>query len=157
MEEALQALANSPIAEALRRPGVAYPLLNAGHIFSLALLVGSVTILDLRLLGLFRACPLRSFAPPLSLMAAVGVAAALASGVLLFSVRPDEYAGNPAFQAKLVLVGLGVVNALIARLLPQWSHALAVNEVPMTLKLSAAVSLLIWPAALIAGRWIAFV
>lgn len=156
MDGALQALSDSAIAEALRRPGVAYPLVNAGHIFSLALLVGSVTILDLRLLGLFRAYSLSVLGPPLSQAAAVGISAALVTGVLLFSVRPDEYVGNPAFLSKLVLVAAGVVNASMARALPHWARALADGEVPMALKLAALVSLLVWPAALIAGRWIAF-
>jgi hypothetical protein len=156
MEGVLQALSDSSMAAALRRPGAAYPLVNAAHIFSLALLVGSVTTLDLRLLGLFRAYSLRAMGPPLSRMAAVGVFCALVSGFLLFSVRPDEYASNPAFRTKLVLVALGIVNGLSVWLLPHWPRALASDNVPMALKLSALFSLLIWPAALVAGRWIAF-
>jgi hypothetical protein len=157
MEDVLQALADSPAAVALRRPGAAYPLVNAAHIFSLALVVGSATTLDLRLLGFFRTYSLRAMGPPLARMAAVGVCFALGSGFLLFIVRPDEYVGNPAFRAKLVLVAAGIANASVARSLPDWSRALAGDDVAIALKLSALVSLLLWPAALIAGRWIAFV
>ena len=157
IEAALQALADWSVAAALRRPGAVYPLLNATHIFSIALIVGAATTLDLRLLGLFRAHPLGALGPPLSRMAAVGVLFALISGFLLFLVQPAAYASNSAFRIKLVLVAAGIANALIVRGLPHWPRALAGGEVSLALKLSALLSLLIWACALVAGRWIAFV
>jgi hypothetical protein len=154
--ELLQALHASALAAGLRDPTL-YPFVNAGHILSLAVLVGSIATLDLRVLGLFRTIPLGHIAPPLSRMAAIGLACALVTGFLLFSVRPVAYAQNPAFLAKLALVLLGILNAAAAHTLPYWRAAVGGEAIHTGLKLSAGLSLAIWVCAVVSGRWIAFV
>lgn len=140
----------------MRQPAL-YPFVNAGHILSLAVLVGSIATLDLRVLGLFRNVPLAHIGPLLSRMAAIGVMCTLVTGFLLFSVRPVAYAQNPAFVAKLVLVSFGIVNAIAVHRLPHWRTAVQGEGVHPGLKLSAGLSLAIWVSAVISGRWIAFV
>ena len=152
----LQALADSAPAVALRRPGPAYPLLNAAHIMSIGLVFGSAVVLDLRLLGVLRTPSVRDLGPLLSQAAAVGVCLALATGLFLFSVRPDAYARNPAFLLKLTLVALGIANAFALRMGRHWRQALDGGDVHLRVKTAAGVSLAIWAAAIIAGRWIAF-
>jgi hypothetical protein len=78
----------------------------------------------------------------------VGVCLALATGVLLFSARPHEYAGKPVVWLKLAMVGLGLANAL-----PLGRAALAGRGRPV---LAGAASILAWLAAIGLGRWIAF-
>ena len=102
--EVLQALSEWSVAAALRQSRIAYPLLNAAHIMSIGLLLGSIVTLDLRLLGLFRGFPIAGFGPPLWRVAAFGLILAMVTGFLLFSTRPLTYAGNPAFLPKLVLL-----------------------------------------------------
>lgn len=153
--EFFQPLEASALAVFLRRSQTAYIFLNAGHILSIGLVIGSIAALDLRLLGAFRARPLAALAPPLSSVAAVGVVMALATGFLLFSVRPGAYAANAAFQAKLALVALAVVNALLVRAGGAWPNALA-GAIGFRLRAQAALSLLLWASALLAGRWIGF-
>src|SRR5262245_53411493 len=104
LAEALEALAAWPIAALLRRSTAAYAAVNAAHIFSIGLLVGSIATLDLRLLGAFRHAPLGALSGPLTKVAAIGLLLAIATGFLLFSVRPLTYAANPAFLAKVSLV-----------------------------------------------------
>ena len=145
-----------PVGTALSRSAIAYPLVNAAHILALAMVVGAISALDLRVLGLYRTTALDDLARPLSGLAAVGVAAALITGFLLFSVRPTLYAGNPAFLIKVGLVALGILNALGLRANPHWRRALAGAPIHASVKLTAAASLLIWAGAVIAGRWIAF-
>lgn len=118
-------------------------------------MIGAIATLDLRLLGTFRT-PVSALGPALSRVAAIGVACAAASGVLLFSVRPIAYAENPAFLAKLALVALGVANALILRSGAGWRRALADGGESALLKGQAMLSLLIWAGAVLAGRWIGF-
>lgn len=155
--ELLQALADWPVAAALRRSAIAYPLVNAAHILGIALLVGAIATLDLRLLGAFGRYPVAALAPPLSRMAAAGLALAVATGFLLFSVRPAAYAQNPAFLAKLALVGLGTINALALGANRRWRRVLREGgAIPPAAKLAAALSLLCWTAAIVAGRWIGF-
>lgn len=156
MAELLQALNDWSIAAALRQPGVAYPLLSATHIFSLGLLVGAITTLDLRLLGVFRSQPLTVLAYPLLRMAAIGLAVAVTSGFLLFSVRPVEYAANPAFLIKLALLAMAAVNIAVLHCLPYWKRARDGAPLHPSVKAAAVISLLTWPATIVAGRWIGF-
>lgn len=154
--ELLQVLADWPVAAGLRRSSVAYAAVNAAHILSVGLVIGAIVTLDLRLLGLFRESALGQIGPPLVRVAAAGIVLAAVTGMLLFSVRPAAYAQNPAFLVKLALVGLGVANAALAHATPRWRHALASGEVHGRLKLGASVSLVLWMAAVGAGRWIGF-
>lgn len=156
MIECLQALSQWSLAVALRESSVAYPLVNAAHILAIGLVVGTTAALDLRLLGLFRTHALRELGPPLVRIAAAGVILAMITGFLLFVVQPVTYVRNEAFLIKLGLVGLGIVNAVFLHGLPHWRLALAGQGVVVTLKVSALLSLLIWVAAVVAGRWIGF-
>ena len=140
----------------LRQSALLYPLLNAAHILGLSLLIGAIATLDLRLLGLFRAQMLAALAPVLWRMAAAGLGLALATGFLLFSVRPQSYAQNTAFLVKLALVALGLANALLLHHSPAWAQALAGGAIGARLRLAAALSLACWIGALLAGRWIGF-
>ncbi len=156
ISEWLQALAAWPVAAYLREATVAYAALNAAHIFAIGLVIGSIVTLDLRILGMFRAVPLQPLAPPLSRVAAAGVLLAIATGFLLFSVRPVAYVNNPAFLAKVSLVGLGVVNALALRANRHWRVTREGAPPHASLRIAAVLSLLIWAGAVLAGRWIGF-
>nr|WP_235913858.1 DUF2214 domain-containing protein [Pseudoroseomonas coralli] len=147
---------NWPVAVAIRQSAVLYPLVNAAHILALGLVLGAIVTLDLRLLGLFRRHALAALGPPLARVAGAGLLLAVLTGFLLFSTRPFAYAGNPAFLAKLALVGLGALNALALRASPSWRAALAGGRVSVRLRLAALVSLLAWIGAVLAGRWIGF-
>ena len=130
-----------------RTSSFAYAGLSAAHILCIALLVGTIIPLDLGLLGLRRLVWTREVAGKLQGLAALGLAGAIASGALLFGVRPPDYLGNPAFLAKMALVAAGLANILAARLI-------SAGRVPG--RVSAALSLAAWFGALCAGRWIAF-
>lgn len=156
LNEWLQALNDWEVAALLRRSLYAYPLLNAAHIFSLTLLIGGILPADLRMLGFFQSVAAGPFLRLMTVISAVGLALAVATGFLLFSVQPSEYASNPAFWTKISLVILGAANALVIRFSAGWQQASSSGIVSPGLKLGAALSLIIWIAALIAGRWIAF-
>ena len=156
LTELLQALATTPVAVFFRDSTAAYASLNAAHIFSFALVIGSIATLDLKLLGLFRSAPLGALARPLSRVAATGLVLAVATGFLLFSVRPLAYADNPAFLTKISLVALGVLNALALRFNRHWRLAAEGGAVHGSVRLTALLSLAIWAGAVLAGRWIGF-
>ena len=152
----LQALAAFPLSALLRESTIAYATLNAAHILAIGLVVGSIGTLDLRLLGLFRDVPLAALASPLSRVAATGVLLAIATGFLLFSVRPVAYANNPAFLTKISLVAVGVVNALMLRRNRHWRSASDGSTPHASVRTAALLSLAIWASAVLAGRWIGF-
>ncbi|NKK80364.1 DUF6644 family protein [Rhizobium leguminosarum] len=156
MMDTLEWLSATTPALALRRSGTLYMFVNAAHILAIGLLVGAILPLDLRLAGFFRKVPVEIVAPFLSRSAGVGLAAAIVTGFCLFSVRAVEYAGNPAFLAKLGLIALGILNLSIVHLGRGWKMVLSLGIVRPGLRVSAALSAAIWIAAVIAGRWIGF-
>jgi hypothetical protein len=81
---------------------------------------------------------------------------AIATGFLLFSVRPVAYANNLAFISKISLVALGVLNALMLRGNRHWRSAREGGPIRGSIRASALLSLFIWAAAVNAGRWIGF-
>ena len=150
MLEAIEAL---PVAAYLRRSFVAYPLVNAAHVFGIAFLVGSIVLADLRLLGRLRALSPEAVTRVLVPTAACGLALSLLSGVLLFAVQAVDYAANPAFLAKLAVLALGLANL-------SWVHATgaltafrASGNASPGLRRAALVSLTAWPTVLVAGRF----
>ena len=149
-------IAGSALATALKGSATLYLFVNAAHILSIGMLFGAILALDLRLLGLARAVPLAAVAPYLSRIAATGLALAIATGLCLFSVRPAEYAANPAFLAKLGLIALGLVNIAAVHCGSGWKTVLEGGAPGPMLRLGASASLLVWIAAVVAGRWIGF-
>ncbi|HWK70917.1 DUF6644 family protein [Pollutimonas sp. M17] len=150
-------LAGLPPSLLLQQSGTAYLLVNAAHIVFLGVLVGSIVSLDLRLLGAGRSLPLNLVGPFLSRMAAGGLALAILTGFWLFITQPGEYIGNTAFLVKMALVAAGVLNALWLGASTAWRQALLPDAaVPAIVRVQALASLMIWLAAVLAGRWIAF-
>lgn len=150
MDTFLAGLEASGLATHLRFSRYSYPLVNAGHVLGVALLVGAIVPLDLRLLGAWPSVPLATLARVLRPVAAAGLGLAAVTGFLLFSVSAREYWALPIFPAKMVLVALGAVNALvlgsgIERASPARRRAVALASAGL------------WLGALLMGRWIAYV
>jgi hypothetical protein len=156
MDAFLAAVGASGVAGFLRSSIYVYPLVNAAHILGFALLVGTITALDARVLGFARTIPLADAARLLLPFTVGGLALAVVTGAGLFSVKPVEYADNPVFLTKLGLIVLALANALSLRVRPAWRAALDGAAVTAGLKMSAILSLLLWTAVLVAGRLIAF-
>lgn len=156
LEQLLGLIAQSSAAQALKASQFVYPLVNALHILALATLFGSIAVLDLCILAKARAdflAPLARVVPPI---AGSGLALAAATGLLLFSVQPFDYAANPAFLSKLVLVFAGAVHATALHATADFRRLLATGRTSLALAVSAGFSLLVWMAAIFAGRFIAF-
>ena len=147
----LEAIGGWPGASWLQQSATAYLFVNAAHILGLAVLLGAILPLDLRLLGWFRRFPIEVLRPFLVRCAAAGLGLALLTGAWLFSVKPDEYLANPAFRWKLVLLALALVNVGL-----QHSGAVFLHLSP-AVRVRAGISLCLWLAVLVAGRWIGFV
>jgi hypothetical protein len=147
----LEAIGGWPGATWLQQSATAYLFVNAAHILGVAVLLGAILPLDLRLLGLFRRFPIEVLGPFLVRSAAVGLGLALLAGAWLFSVKPEEYLANPAFRWKLVLLALALANVLLQHLGPGFMHRSS------AVRARAALSLGLWLSVLVAGRWIGFV
>lgn len=142
------------LATALRESVWVYPLVNSAHILGVALLVGAIVPLDLRLLGAWREIPLAPLWRVLTRMAAVGLAVAIMAGVLLFVSRAVDYVESALFLSKMSLVAVGLANvAILYRFAPVGPPA---DRPSMRVRVAAGVSLGVWPAVAVLGRLVGY-
>ncbi|MFQ3790163.1 hypothetical protein [Halomonas sp. A29] len=152
MEALLSWLAETALAEWVRLSRWGYAAINALHVLGISLLLGAIVALDLRLLGWRRHLPLRELGRLLQPVAIFGLLLAMTTGGLLLLADPNGYAEMPLFRLKLALIALAIANALLLNLGPGLAKA-----TPRRLRLAGGLSLLLWPAVMIAGRFLAFV
>ncbi len=150
-----QAIEHLGVAKALKASFVAYPLVNAAHILAIGALVTSVILMDLRLLGGLSDLPERTFVRRLRAIALGAFAVAAGTGVAMFTVRASDYAATPLYWAKMTLILLAGVNFLVFSLLDRQRKPGA--ALPWPARLSAALSIVLWPCILVAGRFLGFV
>jgi hypothetical protein len=128
----------------------AYPVLEVLHIAGIALLVGNLVLLELRLWGVAPELPLRPLARLSLRLVLGGFALVAATGLLMFAAHPSEMLANRAFVLKLALVMLAGLNAAMF-------HARGGLERPDGVaRAQTVLSLGLWLAAIICGRWIAY-
>jgi hypothetical protein len=159
LQSLLQSLQDTPIATAVREQTSLFPWIECVHVLALTLVIGSIAIVDLRLIGLTSRD--RSVAQTTALALPVTWSAfiiAALSGALLFSSNATVYAYNAYFQAKLVLIGLAGLNMSAYHLFlgssaHDW-HTPAMT--PWRARIVGAVSLCLWIAIAACGRWIGF-
>jgi len=153
-------LEGSALGHAMRNAGVwTYGIVNLTHILGVSSLFGSVLVLDLRLIGLWRRVPLGAIARPTVPIATAGFIVAATSGVCLITTNGSEYVGNPFLLIKFPAIFLGVVNVAILSRLPAWK-ARETREVTESerrvLSVFGAISLVSWLTAIGAGRLIGY-
>ena len=129
---------------------IVYPALEVLHIAGIALLLGSLVLLELRVWGLGAELPMAALARLSIAVSLTGCALVAASGLLMFAANPAELLSNRAFLLKLGLVTLAGVNALVfhGRGGLQRCDAVARGQ--------TLVSTALWISAIICGRWIAY-
>jgi len=150
LQEIAGAIEASAVATLLRQSRWTYPAVNALHLLGVALLVGAIVPMDLRLIGAWRAdMPLASVLRLLRPVAAAGAGLAILAGVLLFAVQARDYTGQPLFAVKMALVAAGLAHALA------WGGALAAAP-RRRQRLAGAFSLTAWVAALGCGRMLGY-
>lgn len=155
----LQWLEGLALAEFMRVTAYGYPLALIVHATGMAILIGAVLVVNLRLLGLVKAIPPDSL-PPILRLAIFGFVINLASGVLLFIADPVHYVSNVPFLLKMLSIVFGLVIAVLMYRTPGFRSAGTHGEAAAALagrpRQLAMLSLLSWTAALVAGRLIAY-
>lgn len=133
--------------------GWLWPILEIGHFMGLCLLIGALLVMDLRLMGLFRAMPFPAV-NRLAPVAGVGLGINVVTGMLFFAGDPLRYGPNPIFQLKMLLVALSLINlAYVTRRLPADPD----QENPSwDIRLAAGLSLTVWVTVIVLGRFIPF-
>jgi hypothetical protein len=141
----LAAIERLPPVEALRASFVAYPLVNAVHIATVGILLASLLFMHGRIAGLFPAFSHPDAETTFRRVALLAFGIAALTGIALFTINAREYAANPAFLVKLLLLVLAGANLGLYLANVRWR------------KMGAIASIILWPAVLIAGRFIGFV
>jgi hypothetical protein len=137
----IPALASSPWA---------YPLLEALHVIGIALLLGSLVLLELRVWGRGAALPVQPLAQLALAVSMGGFALAGLSGLLMFATAPNELLANRVFTVKMGLLMLAGLNAA-------WFHARqSLQKLDRIARLQTLLSTGLWVAVIICGRWIAY-
>lgn len=136
-----------------------YGIVNLGHILGVSTFFGSILILDLHLIGLWRRVPLIALSRVTVPVAKVGFVIAAATGICLLSSNATEYVNNPFFLTKFPAIALGLVNVWVIGRLPGWKargdRELSDGE-QRQLALAGGLSLGCWLTAITCGRLIGY-
>jgi hypothetical protein len=151
-------LEQTALAAAMRNSVWLYPIVEIVHIVGIVLLAGSAFMFDLRLLGLSRHVRVTDMAKHLLPRARLGLVIVAPSGLLMFIAHATDWGTSPVFRVKLTLIAVAVLNTLVfhgrtARSIERWDQHRAA---PAAGKAAAVLSLVLWTAAIAAGRLLAY-
>lgn len=156
----LRSLEATSVATAIRENDFLFPWVESVHVLAITLVVGSIAIIDLRLLGL------ASLDRALTRLTAnvlpctwTAFAVAAISGALLLASNATGYAHNPYFQAKFIFMALAGINMavfhlIVTRDIVRWD--IPPHTTPLQAKIAGAVSLIVWIGVVACGRWVGF-
>lgn len=155
----LSFLETSPLALAIQTSDMFFPLLESLHVVGVALVFGTIFIVDMRLLGLAsRGQSVIDVTRTALRWTWLGFILALVTGTLMFVSTASVYMNNAPFLFKMGLLAVAGVNMLtfeviLARDIETWADR---TVIPMAARLSGGLSLLCWITILALGRWIGF-
>jgi hypothetical protein len=159
LQHLCQLLYDSQIGTAIRESDYAFSIIESIHVLGITLLVGTIAVLDLRMLGIvLRPIPVTRIARTVFPLTWSGFAIMFSSGFLLFWAEAAKNYSNPAFRVKLILLALVGLNPLIFhttiyRRVHEWeSQELS----PWRARAAAMASLTLWGGVIVAGRAIAY-
>lgn len=144
---------------ALRESWYAYPAILSLHMVGIALFGGLIVATDLRLLNVaLRGHPVASVVNSLRPLKHLGLTIMVAAGLLMFGTKAEEYLLNAWFHAKVTLLALVVIHALVFRG-SVYAKAAEFDSkgVSGQAKLAATLSLILWLGILICGRGIGYI
>jgi len=148
-----QWMSDSRLGAWVNSSALIWPTLETIHFVSLCVLMGSLLVIDLRLVGFYRErCA--STIRVLSRLALLAFAVNFATGVLFLFGNTFKYVGNPAFEIKLALIATAGLNAAFY----QWrlSHLVVTEEVTWGSMAVGYISLAAWAGVIVCGRMITF-
>ena len=154
-------LESSNLAEAIRTSSYLFAIIESFHVVGLTLVFGTITIVDLRLLGVGSTHrPFTKVASDILRWTWAAFALAVVTGSLLFITNADVYYHNFYFRSKMTLLALSGINMLIfeftaAQSVHRWDKD---QRAPLGGRAVAIVSLVLVDQHHFSfcGRWIGF-
>src|SRR5215471_2276426 len=154
-----QAINDSALAEQIRGTVWVFPAIETVHVVAIVYVFGSITRLDLRLLGLvWKDRPVTEVANEMLPFTWVAFVIAAIFGLLLWSSKPLTYFSTAFFDIKMILIVLAGINMLYFqrvtfKTVSVWDHD---PVPPQAVRLAGGVSLAIWVGVIFCGRFIGF-
>jgi hypothetical protein len=155
----IQSIYDSSVAEWMRQSLKAMPFVEATHVLAIAVVFGTILIVDLRLLGVPNTRrSFRAVSNEMLRMTWGAFAVAVVTGALLFAPNAITYFGNTAFRIKMLALLLAGANMLVfqfitVRTVADWDQD---KRAPTAARAAAMLSILLWISVIFLGRWIGF-
>lgn len=133
-----------------------WTFMMAAHFLGLILIVGTVGLLDIRIMGFLKQLPIA----PLHRLLPWGLAGLginIVTGLLAFAGRPENYIFSAALWLKilsLLLLGVNAAVFYLTDIFGQVEKLQAGEDAPFAAKLVAASGLFLWFAVITMGRYI---
>jgi hypothetical protein len=158
--EIAQWLEKSPLGQSIRESDLLFPNIESLHVLAITFVVGSIAVIDLRLLdAASRSQPVSRLTAQILPFTWSAFAVAATTGGLLFVSHATSYIANVPFQFKMALLIAAAFNMLLFHLVTyrsveNWDADVAT---PPAARIAGALSLLLWMSIVGFGRWIGFV
>lgn len=156
-ESVIAYLKATPVADLMNKTRWAWPISETIHFVGLALLIGIVAPLDVRLMGFMKGVSIEAL-HRLIPWAILGFVLNLITGLMFLAAAPDQYLGNVSWWFKVAFLLVAGLN-MAAFEITQRSKAfdLPAEAVPSWyMKTIGAVSLTSWLMVLYWGRMLPF-
>jgi hypothetical protein len=154
-----QWLHETTFSTAIRESIWIFPVIETTHVMALSLSVGTIAMIDLRLVGLaMRKVAVSEISKQLLPWALIGFGIMFSTGLLLFVAQPLKCYANIFFPIKMGLILLAGLNALVFQVtiyptLVNWDQS---PVPPFWARLMGALSLVLWVGVVAAGRTMAY-
>jgi hypothetical protein len=151
------AIEASALAQALRDSLWLYPVVLFAHILGVALLFGSIAVLDLRLIGIWKKAPVKALAGQVLPWSAGSFLLIVPSGLALFAANATDVIASPVFTVKMSLIMAAGLNAAVFHALTfpsvkVWdAPEMRVLGPPPSARVAGALSLTLWASVIACG------
>jgi hypothetical protein len=153
-----KALQASPLGSTISQSTWMFPTIETIHVIAIATVIGTIAVVDLRLLGVAsRDRPASAVIHQFLPWTWSAFALAVVSGGLLFASRAADYMALPAFLAKFAIMALAAANMLVFHLTAERRIAgWDLGRPAAGARIAGGLSLLLWTAIVVCGRQVGF-
>lgn len=149
---------DSPLATYVRESELAFPVLQTFHALGIMVMVGTIALVDLRILGLLlRDRTISDVSRTLLPLTWAGFVVMLISGGTLLAAQSGRIYANDFLRAKLILLAVAGVNVALFHLTTHRTvQTWTAGKAPVSARGFASASLVLWAAIVVTGRYIAY-
>ena len=145
-----EALEQTGWVKTLSETGWMYATVSVLHYLTMFWFIGSMAVVDLRVMGVAaRKRSLGELAAQIYPWAWTGFVLAILSGFLMFATSAGDWAPDPVFHVKLLMIAISLGLAILIQVMaPKWA---ALPEIPAWAKILALIALLAWVGTILSA------